>query len=223
MDMKSHKIIVVLLSVMVFACMVLTGCALKNETLDSKVKQVVDSLNAQDEESFIGLLYPSQGYDTHAYYSLFIEYWKPINYEEVKLLNIKVSSNIESGKQIKTYEGIYQLPRDDQYNNLRIVYTETEDARGITDLYLGKFSTTTNSTSIMSWIIRGICFAFIVITIVDVIRKRPPKFGIYIVIALLFFSLRINNLSVMIPLGAISYWCARKAILKKKEETDHEG
>ena len=69
-----------------------------------------------------------------------------------------------------------------------------------------------------------ICFVVILVTIVDVIRQRPPKFGVYIVIALLFFSFRINEISLSIPIGAISYWCARKKILEDKEaKTDIGG
>ena len=103
------------------------------------------------------------------------------------------------------------------YSNLKIIYTVTDEGSGITDVYLGTFNAQTQTASTVNLVSMIICFVVILVTIVDVIRQRPPKFGVYIVIAFLFFRFRINGISLSIPIGAISYWCARKKILEDKE------
>ncbi len=215
--MKHLKGLVVCFFVALFSVFMLTGCSLKNDTLDSQAEALINALNAEDEESFTGLLYPSQGFDAHSFYTQFIDYWEPVNYEDVKLISINISNRNHSGQSVKAYEGIYQLPRNDEYSNLKIIYTVTDEGSGITDIYLGTFNAQTQTASTVNLVSMIICFVVILVTIVDVIRQRPPKFGVYIVIALLFFSFRINGISLSIPIGAISYWCARKKILEDKE------
>ena len=215
--MRRLKGFAVCLFVVLFSLFMISGCSLKNETLDPKTEALIKALNAEDEDAFTGLLYPSQGYDAHSLFTQFIAFWKPVNYEDVKLIRINVSNNIQSGLSIKAYEGIYQLPRNDEYKQLRIVYSVTDKGSGITDLYLGNFIAQNKTVSIVNLISTIICLAGIVITIVDVIRQRPPKFGVYIFIAFLFFYFRINGISLAVPVGAISYWCVRKKILEHKE------
>ena len=215
--MKHLKGFVVYLFVVLFSVFTLTGCSLKNKTLDSQAEELINALNADDEESFTSLLYPSQEVDTHSFYTQFIDYWEIVNYEDVKLISINVSNRNHSGQSIKGYEGIYQLPRNDEYSNLKIIYTVTDEGSGITDIYLGTFNAQTQTASTVNLVSMIICFVVILVTIVDVIRQRPPMFGVYIVIALLFFSIRINGISLSIPIGAISYWCARKRVLEDKE------
>ena len=54
-------------------------------------------------------------------------------------------------------------------------------------------------------------------TIVDIIRKKPSKYGLYIVMALVFFNLRIfvNGFSftLSIPLGSLIYWIIRRKLV----------
>ena len=56
--MKRRLLILCLLVVFMFGCLGLSGCTLKNETLDQQMSLVVAALNEGDEAAFAALLYP---------------------------------------------------------------------------------------------------------------------------------------------------------------------
>ena len=58
-----------------------------------------------------------------------------------------------------------------------------------------------------------LCF---VLVIIDVIRKKRRKPVLLILLGLVYFRLRVNEFSFLLPLGAIIYFLIRKK-LKSKE------
>ena len=87
-------------------------------------------------------------------------------------------------------------------------------------------------------------YIFILLTIIDILRKHPRLFGVWICAALTFFCFRVlvapngfragggilffplsffkiysdgaRKFVLTIPVGAIVYWCMRKKLLAKK-------
>ena len=216
--MGPRKTFIWLLCIMLFCGLFLTGCTLKNETLDGQAQRAITALNEGDEDAFVSLLYSDEEFDGHGFYNQLIDIWKPINVDDIKLTSFHVSNILSSGKSVKRYEGVYSIPRNDEYNVLSFVYVESEDGSGITGLYLGKTTSKTVSSSMGDIVLFLACLGIIAITIVDIIRKKPSKYGIYIAVALLFVRFHVNAFAVYIPVGSIAYWCMRKKILASKEQ-----
>ena len=65
-----------------------------------------------------------------------------------------------------------------------------------------------------------ICFlvneVIILVTIVDIAVKRPPKYGWYIVLALVSVPLFLQSYPIGLPVGAIVWWCIRRSVLRRK-------
>ncbi len=102
----------------------------------------------------------------------------------------------------------------------------------------------------LTWSVWGLMLAFCAFTIIDCVRKKPKRYGWLIALALVFisfiftgspagrsFTFHIGILSqsgwqawpngtritqVSLPLGAISYWIARRKLLEKKTEEKAE-
>ena len=219
--MKLQKKLLVCLIVMIMSCLMTTGCVPKNETLDQQAELVINALNTDDGEALAGLFYPNENVDYSDAISLYEDYWIPVNFEDAKLISLNISYHNTSEGRIKTIEGIYQLPRDDHYSQMKIRYAETDNASGITDLYLGTYSGQTTTASVVKTVFRIICLIIILISIIDILRQRPPKFGIYlVVVTILTFSFSINDFKLTIPIGAVAYWAARKQILSKKNKDE---
>ena len=69
---------------------------------------------------------------------------------------------------------------------------------------------------------------FIIFSIVDVVRKKPRRYGWYIVLCIVVFWFNFNHVRyIVLPLGALIYWCIRKKLLTRKaamkvKETENE-
>ncbi len=203
-----------LLCLLLVCTLLLAGCSLKNETLDAQMEQVLDALDQNDEEAFVALFYPGiQDKELRLMYSQFRDVWTPLERDQIKL----VSYSTHSAKAQKDYRGLYQLPRSDEYSHLEINYLETEDGRGLVGLKMGKLDEA-EPTKPGGWqlVYFVLYLAFLILTIIDIIRKKPLKYGWLIVMALIYFSFRTNTFSIMIPLGSILYWCLRGKLLREK-------
>ncbi len=219
--MKKRFLALCLLGILVLGCLGLSGCGIKNETLDQQMTRMVTALNEGDEAAFTAMLYPGMGkeYDLHALFAQLEEYWAPVAPEELSL----VSFHINAGTKGKTSEGVYAVPGNEKINTLLLVYAETEDGIGVSTIYLQQRDgqgAGPAGRSIPQWILTGLCVAFQILTIVDILVKKPRKYGWYILLALFFFTfnLRLNEnaFSLTVPLGAIIYWCLRKKLLWEK-------
>ena len=214
--MRRKKKLAVLMAAVLACCLFLSGCAVKNETLDAQLDRTLAALNQDDREAFFALLYPGleSNIDLDEGYRQIREIWIPTERENVEL----VRYNVNASPQQKAYQGIYRLPRSDEFAYLEIDYLETKEGRGLVGLHMGMIEEPEQKTyGVGQWINIVLYAAFVLFTVVDVIRKKPRKYGWYIVLALLYFRLRINSFSVSLPLGSIIYWCIRKKLLREKE------
>ena len=219
--MKRRLLILCLLAVFVFGCLGLSGCTFKNETLDQQMSLVVAALNEGDEAAFAALLYPGmeEEYDLQALFDQMEGYWEPVAPEELSL----VSFHIRKGTAGNISEGMYTVPGNEKINSLQLVYVENEEGRGLSTVYLQQWDEQEADgagKSTPEWILTGLCVAFLILTIVDVLVKKPRKYGWYVVLALFFFTftLHLNESSfgLSLPIGAIVYWCMRGKLLREK-------
>lgn len=218
--MKRRFLALCLLGILVLGCLGLAGCGIKHEKLDEQMALMVTALNEGDEAAFTALLYPGmeKEYDLHELFIQLEEYWVPVSPEELSL----VSFNIYTGTDGKSSQGMYAVPGNEKVNTLILAYAETDDGAGVSTIYLqqrdGQKEAAGRSTP--EWIWTGLFAAFQILTIVDILVKKPRKFGWYILLALFFFNfnLRLNGgaFSLAVPLGAIVYWCLRKKLLWEK-------
>ena len=220
--MKKRCFALCLLGILVLGCLGLAGCGIKHETLDEQMTRMVTALNEGDEAAFAALLYPGmeKEYDLHEFFSQLEEYWVPVSPEELSL----VSFNIYTGTNGKSSQGMYAVPGNEKINTLLLAYAETEEASGVSTIYLQQRDEqeTAAGKSVPEWILTGLCAAVQILTIIDILVKKPRKFGWYILLALFFFNfaLHLNEVSftLYIPLGAILYWCLRRKLLREKTE-----
>lgn len=219
--MKKRFLALCLLGILVLGCLGLSGCGIKNETLDQQMTRMVTALNEGDEAAFTAMLYPGmeKEYDLHALFAQLEEYWAPVSPEELPL----VSFHINAGTKGKTSEGVYAVPGNEKINTLLLVYAETEDGSGVSTIYLQQRDgqeAAAGKWNVPSLILSLLCAAVQILTIVDILVKKPRKYGWYILLALFFFNftLRLNGnaFSLAVPLGAIIYWCLRKRLLWEK-------
>lgn len=219
--MKRRFLALCLLGILVLGCLGLAGCGIKHEKLDEQMARMVTALNEGDEAAFTALLYPGmeKEYDLHELFIQLEEYWVPVSPEELSL----VSFNIYTGTDGKSSQGMYAVPGNEKINTLILAYAETDDGTGVSTIYLQQRDgqeSAAGKRNVPSLILSVLCAAVQVLTIVDILVKKPRKYGWYILLALIFFSftLHLNGsaLSLTVPLGAILYWCLRKKLLWEK-------
>ena len=219
--MKRRFLALCLLGILALGCLGLAGCGIKHEKLDEQMTRMVTALNEGDEAAFSALLYPGmeKEYDLHELFNQLEEYWVPVSPEELSL----VSFDIYTGTGGKSSQGMYAVPGNEKINTLILAYAETEEGVGVATIYLQQRDgqeSAAGKRNVPSLILSVLCAAVQVLTIVDILVKKPRKYGWYILLALIFFnfSLYLNETSITlyIPLGAILYWCLRKKLLWEK-------
>jgi hypothetical protein len=213
--------VVVRIPILVLGCLGLAGCGIKHEKLDEQMALVVTALNEGDEAAFTALLYPGmeKEHDLHELFAQLEEYWVEVSPEELSL----VSFDIYAGTGGKSSQGMYAVPGNEKINTLILAYAETDDGAGVSTIYLQQRDgqeSAAGKRNVLSLILSVLCAAVQILTIVDILVKKPRKYGWYILLALIFFSftLHLNGsaLSLTVPLGAILYWCLRKKLLWEK-------
>lgn len=217
--MKRNRIRRLLALALLLGCLLLTGCALHNKTLDAQMTRVVQALNERDD-SALRAMFDEKQLDDASFRSFARSlhvYWQKTDPEEIRLVQLNINKN----SQQSVWSGTYVLPEGTEYNVLRLVYAEDSAGHGsLQSLYLDKAEVPSAGISIVTILWYLLCAAFIVFTIVDVARKKPIKYGWFIALSLLTFFLRKNGAQVTVPLGAVIYWCIRKSLLRQKAARD---
>ena len=222
--MKKRILSITFALLMVLA--LLTGCALHNKTLDPVMQRTVEALNQNDMNTLRAMV--SEETVDDAAFTYFAEhlsdYWQPTEPEALRLVQLKVQKS--PGQT--TWSGGYLLPDGAEYNLLSLIYAEDGEGRGeLLGLHLDQLDASESAEvslqspfGVAALIFSILCFAFIVFTIVDIVRKRPIKYGWDIVLALVSFYMTFNGVRISAPLGSIIYWAIRKGLLEKKAARD---
>lgn len=252
----------VCLTFIILACCFLSGCGnlLKNEQMDREVERLIAALNEDDADRIYQSLHPGivtrEEFDES--YETIRKIWEK-SYTHTKKLNaINTQKTMGNTGNSKLCEAQYYIYTPDKFYTINISYLSDDDGEGVGGFYLkagaepmqisGSF-TTASENSAMQWAIlmqAVLSYVLIIITVVDILRKRPRLFGLWLVVVLAFFSfllrrvpdntyvsfgvnwfimssLKIYNngswmLILAIPVGAVVYWCLRRRLLDKKAE-----
>ena len=212
--------------VILLGCLLMAGCTYKNKTLDPQARAVIEALNDEDPEAFTDLILEKYQEGGPEGFESIKEHWIDTDPDEAKLVSLNINTKINPvDGTVKTYTGVYQLPREDELDNLKIVYVESKEDSGLSSVLLGSYvDKNTSHVAVFNVASALVYLIAATVTIVDIVRKKPGYWGILIVVALLAFTLKIMSVSISVPVGSIVYWCIRRSLLEKKaaKEEDYQ-
>lgn len=257
-SIKKSSVLTLFLSIL--CCLCLTGCAdmLKKEDMDQTVERLIKALNEDDADQIYASMYPGvvtrEQFDES--YETVRQLWKKTDDHTTKLKAINTNKNFnQSGNSIVCQAQYYVYTQEQDYT-IALTYLSDDIGEGVYQFNLnvgtepvllsGGF-TTFRDNSALQWgllALNVLSYLFILVTVVDILRKRPRLFGVWLVAALVFMgfwiqaapgSFRINGsisafvasafkiysrgirrFTFMLPVGAIVYWCLRKKLLSQK-------
>lgn len=258
--MKKARIVSLFLSILI--CCFLSGCGnlLKNEQMDREVERLIAALNEDDADRIFQSLHPGivtrEEFDES--YEAIRKIWQK-SYTHTKKLNaINTQKTLGSSGNSQICEAQYYVYTPDKFYTINISHLSDDNGDGMGGFYLkvgaepmlisGSF-TTAGENSVIQWgiLLFGVLsYLLVIITVVDILRKRPRLFGLWLVAVLTFFSFHVqkmpdnfymgvgvkwfimpayniyNNgswiLILAFPVGVIVYWCLRKKLLASKVE-----
>ncbi len=211
------------LPVILIFCLILGGCTLKNKTMDEQMRHVVTALNDGDVEEIKPYMLPGAVDEQALEQGIgdILRLWAPTDPSEAKLVGFRKNTLIHSDAKSVTYDGDYRLLRADGSWNLKLVYQEAGEKKGLVGIWLSPEEAQKQTQSIGETVSNIVCLVAAVVTIIDILRHKPRKYGWYILLAL--FSFRFSTINngaltfyLRIPLGAVVYWCMRRRILANK-------
>lgn len=249
--MKKRLIVISLL--LVFAlllggCSAIKGLKAEQDKFDATARQLIAAFAEKDLDAVSAMAYDEQS--RQALSASFDEYaanWPACSDDNITCTNfgVNVSSN---GPTV--YQGEYTLETDESNYALNLVYQSDSSGAGFTSARLTevpgakKLEAASRVLSPVLLVLWLLFVAFAVLTIIDIIKKKPKRYGLWIAVALIFFGFGITSGSgsfsanfnfmllgrsrfeafsngsyrilLSLPLGAIIYWCSRKSLLKKK-------
>ena len=258
--MKKARIVNLIPSILI--CFILTGCGslLEDEQMDRQVERLIAALNEDDGDKIFQSLYPGvvtrEQFDES--YEGIRKIWEKSDSHTKKLNSINTQKNYNNSGNSIVCETQYFVYTEDKSYTINLTYLSDDNGEGVYGFYLkpgaepmlvsGDF-TTARENSVLQWgvLILGILsYFFIIFTVVDILRKRPRLFGLWLIAALTFFSFYIKNmpgnffigaginwfvmsglkgynndgwiLFLAIPVGAVVYWCLRRKLLARKNQ-----
>ncbi len=205
----------------------LSGCGFKNELLDSRMQVFVQSLGENDPDEVLRLFHPDVPVSREKFTEWFDTVrgiWQPGESDKIELRGININKTLKRGDGKAAgdtvYKGTYVVKSGEAVYAVDMTYQITDGGEGITYLNFA----VGQKTGAWVYIAVGVVAAFILWTIVDIIRKRPKYFVVLILVALfLHLTITVNGVRYGIPVGCIGYWISRYAEKKKARVTQDEG
>ncbi len=252
-----------------FLLLALCGCGLIRDTkasidsatveMDELLVQFMTCIENNDMEGAAALAY--DGDALRRDFAALREYWPARSTDEYELKDLNVNRNIAGPEESNTtVRAVYLVKTGGE--DYQVVLVKMRDANGDGLLSLkadrvqelmdhGEEPLTGHDPlpgkTLGQWCFVGLsvlCFLFCLFTVIDIIRKKPKLYGLWILIALVFFGgylyrsaggiqtgIRFgllnasewiryyggaNRFQICLPFGAILYWCLRKNLLKQK-------
>lgn len=205
--------------------LLLSGCAedamqADSSLMEEKKNLVVACLNERDLNGLLAIVYPNDlpMEDQEAGFQAMTDVWKPVDAKDVTMIRLNSQTTEGKNQRVTVYQGIYQFPQETEQYALYLSYTEAGDARGLTDIRLIPADQVAPAAEPLSLTVsRFATVCFILFSIVDVVRKKPRRYGWYIVLCIVVYWITTNGVThVVLPVGALIYWCIRKKVLEKK-------
>ena len=217
--------------VLIVLALLLSGCAADSTLIDEQKNLVVSCLNDHDLDELHALMYPNaiSKEELEAGYLAIEDVWQTVDVKDVTLIQLNSQTNTRQNQRVKVYRGVFRFPEAMEQYALYLLYMETGDAKGLTNIRIISASQAASPTTPLSLTIsRIVTVCFIIFSIVDVVRKKPRRYGWYIVLCIVVFWFNFNHVRyIVLPLGALIYWCIRKKLLTRKaamkvKETENE-
>ena len=202
------------ISCLIALVLFLSSCSENDVLIKEKKDIVISCLNDHDLDGLQNLFYPDRfsNEELEANLQEIADIWHPVDADDARLIRFNSRIQIYNDQRFNLCEGVYRLPGDMAQYALYISFEEINDTKGITDIHMIPLS-----DSPISLIIRIACFCFIAFSIVDVVIKKPRKYGCYILLCLMNIPYNINEATfAAIPVGAAIYWFLRKNLMKEK-------
>lgn len=256
--MKKTNVVTVLLSILL--CCVLSGCSdmLKREDMDQELEHLIEALNEDDADAIFQAMYPGivtrEEFDES--YETVRRLWERSDGHTAKLRSINTKKNFNQSGNSLVCQAQYYVYTQEQSYTITLTYRSDDIGEGIYrfDINVGAEPvlisggfTTARENSALQWgllVLSILSYLFIIVTVVDILRKRPRLFGVWIAAALTFIGFWIQaapaNFHIggsviwfvmssfkiysggfrkfifAIPVGAIVYWCMRRKLLSRK-------
>lgn len=253
------------------ACVLFVGCTqLSNDELDAQLNIMLDAIEANDLEQAYAAMYP-EVMTQNAFTSAFEQmrtYWPQNNSTRTcKMTKIDTAKGTYNGQHYTQISGEYTVETDLEPYFIRIVYRQDDQSSGILAFNLvrqseyeqetavtGTFATAAQNTPVqwlflVFWLLS---IGFVVVTVVDILRKRPRLYGLWLICALVFAAFifqregasvvhnRLNvslliqsnwlvsgsgalTIRLSLPVGAIAYWSSRRKLQKQKEPLQQDA
>lgn len=202
--------------VFILLTVILSGCAMHDKVLDNQVYSIIECINTNKPDKLYQMFYPDGTHtkeETYAWFQKVKSIWKPISSDSISLESITVKEVTRNNEKEKTYQGVYNFDYEDTDYSLTIYYLETENARGITHLQFVE-SLTGGTLLVFAVALSVITAIFLLYTIIDIVRNKPHRYELWIVITLcLIIPIPVSGTGFAIPLGCIIYWRKRKRFL----------
>lgn len=203
---------------------ILTGC-LKNDVLDREMNELVTALNQGDSQLFLECFYPIEINEeaADAKFQEIKTLWEKVDPASMKLTSFSMKTESINGTRIKSHTGVYEFTMRNLPWRLELLHWQSEDASGLARFNISQIPESTLSVSVHGIItaacsmVHILCF---VLVIIDVIRKKRRKPVLLILLGLVYFRLRVNEFSFLLPLGAIIYFLIRKKLKSKETLSD---
>ena len=256
--MGKSGIAVLLLSVLL--CCILSGCAdlIKSEEMDKEVANLIEALNEDDADQIFRLMYPGvvtrEEFDES--YEEVRKLWEKSDEYTTKLNSINTRKNFTQSGDFRICQAQYYVYTQAQDYTITLTYRSDGSGDGVYQFNLnvgaepvlvsGGF-TTAGKNSALQWALlmfSVLSYLFIIVTAVDIFRKRPRLFGVWLAASLTFIAFWVQavpanlhaggNVSWFVfsafkiystgsrrfvfalPVGAIVYWCMRRKLLSQK-------
>ncbi|MDE7205998.1 MAG: hypothetical protein K2N90_02360 [Lachnospiraceae bacterium] len=256
--MKKSSAVMLFLAIVL--CCFLSGCAslLKDERMEQEVANFIDALNADDADKIFLSMYPDavtrEEFD--ASYETVREIWEKSDDYTLKLHSINTNKNINNSSVSTVCRAQYYVYTQDNSYTITLTRLSDDNGEGLSQFNLvvgtvpvlvsGGF-TTASENSPLQWGMLIFCilsYLFVIVTVVDILRKRPRLFGLWLIAACAFLCIQMQlvsgnfhigvgvypfaisafkiysnggrNFVAALPAGAVIYWCMRRKLQRFK-------
>lgn len=224
--MKKLRIAILLLSVLI--CCFLSGCTnlLKSEYMDEKLEDFIEALNEDDADRIYLSMYPdaSTREEFDALYEPIRQIWKKSDSYTTKLISFNTNKTFGNSGTSTIRKAQYYVYTEENDYTISLAYLSDNNGDGLYQFNLiagaepvllsGGFTTAKENT-MLQWVVLVFCvlsYIFIIVTIVDIFRKRPRLYGVWLVAALTFFSFQAQVTSANFHIGGMVTWFSMSAL-----------
>lgn len=214
-------------AVLLLMCLLLSGCELTDTLLQdvqggdglrqTLLTDISGTIAASDPDAFFDMTYPGaftaeEAADT---YRTLCEAFPDGIPEDAKLTSLRIQSGPVNGIHSTRTEIGYRFPAENGRHILEITHLKSGENAGIIGVRFKTVSTLQGAFPVFARIWDILIIAGLLWGIIDILRIKPPRFGWYIVLVLLSFTLSFDSYKLAIPLGLIIYLAKRRSLKEK--------